>query len=149
MSDEQNVVPLKRSKISPKKLAESQRRIEIVLASGKRAPAPPTETAIKADICLWLKDQPDLTWVRIENQGRRAGSGGVFAKSTERGWPDLLALCRGVLLAIEVKTPTGVLAPHQEARLREIRRVGGYPLVARSVDDVRQAVARCRTRGGA
>lgn len=41
-----------------------------------------------------------------------------------------------MLLAIEVKTRTGRLAPHQKVFLDEITSRGGVSMVARSLEDV-------------
>lgn len=58
------------------------------------------------------------------------------------GSSDLLGLVSpsGRLLAIEVKSPTGRLKPKQKEFLEEIGRNGGIAIVARSVEDVENAL---------
>ena len=48
----------------------------------------------------------------------------------------------GRLVALEVKTPTGRVAPEQEQWLELVRRMGYFACVVRSVADARDALAR-------
>jgi penicillin-binding protein-related factor A (putative recombinase) len=52
-----------------------------------------------------------------------------------RGVADILGIWNGRPLAIEVKTPTGKVSPHQKAFLDEWRKAGGIGFVARSWED--------------
>ena len=66
----------------------------------------------------------------------------VHSKLSPTGIPDILGIfsyknVRGIFLAIEVKTSTGVVAPHQKAMIEKINNIGGIAFVARSIDDVR------------
>lgn len=45
-----------------------------------------------------------------------------------RGLPDILACWQGRLIAVEVKTGTGRLSPHQKAELDTLRRAGAVVL---------------------
>lgn len=57
-----------------------------------------------------------------------------------RGVPDRLACHRGTFLAIETKQPAGRTTRLQRHELDRVQRAGGMAIVARSVDDVRQAL---------
>lgn len=54
------------------------------------------------------------------------------------GVPDILAIQpdTGRFIGIEVKTSKGILSPHQERFIANIKESGGIAFVARSVDDV-------------
>ena len=61
---------------------------------------------------------------------------------SERGVADLICCWRGHFLAIEVKTRKGALSDDQARFLERIKAAGGIALVARSVDDVIDAIER-------
>lgn len=52
------------------------------------------------------------------------------------GVPDILACYKGHFIGIEVKNEKGKTSPLQDYNLEEIKKAGGYSLVARSVEDV-------------
>lgn len=56
--------------------------------------------------------------------------------SYPKGVADILGCYQGRMIAIEVKTPRGVVKPEQEAFLKNVRAEGGIAFVARSVEDV-------------
>jgi Holliday junction resolvase len=56
------------------------------------------------------------------------------------GIPDIIGIWNGRMLAIEVKTEKGKLSDKQEAKIREINQAGGLAFVARSIDDVIDAL---------
>jgi Holliday junction resolvase len=56
------------------------------------------------------------------------------------GIPDIIGIWNGRMLAIEVKTAKGKLSDKQESKIREINRAGGLAFVARSIDDVIDAL---------
>mgnify|MGYP000386206861 CR=1 FL=1 len=58
----------------------------------------------------------------------------------EYGTPDVLACYLGRALLIEVKTPKGVVSAIQTRRLEQWRAAGAWAMVARSVDDVAEAL---------
>ena len=69
--------------------------------------------------------------------------GGAHSKP---GDPDIIACVDGYFLGIEAKTPTGRLSPIQFQRAHEIVEAGGAWVCARSVADVRMAIAELRLR---
>ena len=64
--------------------------------------------------------------------------GGAYAKI---GDPDMVVCYRGRYVAIEAKTPTGVQSEWQKTRQRQIEEAGGLYVLARKLDDVKQAMA--------
>lgn len=88
------------------------------------------ESQLKTKALAWLRAQPE-TWV-VKIHGGPMGSAGV---------PDLLCCVRGAFLAIELKSPTstGKPTPSQAVVGTRIRAAGGLWLVARSLDEVRDA----------
>ena len=63
--------------------------------------------------------------------------GGVYGTA---GIPDIIACVDGRFFAFEVKTASGKTTPLQQATIRKILAAGGTALVARSVDEVRDAL---------
>ena len=61
---------------------------------------------------------------------------------SERGVADLICCWQGRYLAIEVKTRKGTLSDDQVRFLERVKSAGGIALVARSVDDVIEAIER-------
>jgi len=57
-----------------------------------------------------------------------------------KGIPDIFALHKGVLYAIEVKAQKGKVSDAQADFLVRVNRAGGVPLVARSLEDVMKAL---------
>ena len=58
-------------------------------------------------------------------------------QSNKRGVPDILACSPlGEFIAIEVKTPKGVVSELQQYQLAKINDTGGIAFVARSLEDV-------------
>ena len=66
--------------------------------------------------------------------------GGVYGTA---GIPDIIACVDGRFFAFEVKTASGKATPLQQATIRKILAAGGTALVARSVDEVRDALRDC------
>ncbi len=56
------------------------------------------------------------------------------------GVPDILACYKGHFIGIEVKNEKGKTSPLQDYNLEEIKKAGGYSLVARSVEDVKKVI---------
>lgn len=52
------------------------------------------------------------------------------------GVPDILAVLDGRMVAVEVKTPTGRVAPLQEYQMDKIRQAGGIAGVCRGLADL-------------
>ena len=63
--------------------------------------------------------------------------GGVYGTA---GIPDIIACVNGRFFAFEVKTASGKATQLQQATVRKILAAGGTALVARSVDEVRDAL---------
>jgi Holliday junction resolvase len=61
-------------------------------------------------------------------------------KFTKVGVPDILACWQGKFVAIEVKTPVGVLSELQKYNLKAISDAGGVSIVARNLEDVKEVI---------
>jgi len=76
---------------------------------------------------------------RILTELKRRGIYAVKIITANRnGVPDILCCVDGTFVGIEVKTPTGRVAPVQKAHQQWIKDAGGYSLVARSWNDVEE-----------
>ena len=109
------------------------------------------ETAIQEAVRLALGAEVDLVlWRNSTGQTEEwSAKGGVrhMRYGLAKGSADLVGILapHGRLVALEVKTPTGRVAPEQEQWLALVRRMGGFACVVRSVADARAALARART----
>ncbi len=63
--------------------------------------------------------------------------------ASKKGVPDILACYQGIMLAIEVKTPTTMAntSPLQKYNLAKIKEAGGYSLVAYDMEQVYPTLA--------
>lgn len=87
------------------------------------------EKDIVANILRFLKTVPGcFAWKT---------HGGVYGTA---GIPDIIACVDGRFFAFEVKTASGKATQLQQATIRKILAAGGTALVARSVDEVRDAL---------
>jgi hypothetical protein len=59
------------------------------------------------------------------------------------GTSDILGVCNGRFVAIEVKTETGKTSPHQDAFLKRVTVDGGICGVARNLSEALSVVLRC------
>lgn len=85
------------------------------------------ETKIQNKIMDYLKSQSILVW-RISDNFIMAG------------FPDLLVCYRGMFVALEVKTETGVPTKQQEMIMDYINKAEGCAKVVRSVEDVKKVL---------
>jgi hypothetical protein len=89
-----------------------------------------TETDISRAIREAVNRLPQTMVVRVQAGGYRQRSRGA-----EPGTADLLGVCRGRPLALEVKRPGGVWAKNQQAWCDRWRAAGGWYFVVTSVED--------------
>jgi hypothetical protein len=106
----------------------------------------PSEAQVMRAVLQALAMHPRVAWAHRMNSGagkvQRAGGVSQFMRWGFPGCPDVLGQLRdGRTLACEVKKPSGKTSPEQEAFLKCVRANGGVALVARSVDDVMEALA--------
>lgn len=90
------------------------------------------EGAIKKAMREWLEDN-SIWYTNVQ--------GGAFVTP---GAPDIIAVVDGRFLGIEAKTKTGRLREDQKICRDAIEASGGTYIVARSVEDVMEAVAKLR-----
>jgi penicillin-binding protein-related factor A (putative recombinase) len=101
------------------------------------------ESRIKNSICSWLRFNKVFFWVsdRVGIYDPRIGK--FLANRNPyriKGIADILGIYQGKFLAIEVKTEKGVLSPEQKIFLDNINKEGGIAFVARSIEDVKEAL---------
>ncbi len=81
---------------------------------------------------------------KIDNTGIYDAKKGVYRQRMNnfklKGVSDIIGIFDGKFLAIEVKTEKGKLSEHQVEFLDRVRENGGIAIVARSVEDVEQAL---------
>jgi hypothetical protein len=115
---------------------------------------PPSETHLQQEIRLALGTKPDLRLYRnncgslpdprtgrLVTFGLARGSADLIGWRTVTITPDMVGQQLAVFTSIEVKTPTGRLAPLQANWLDAVQNAGGIAGVARSVTDATNIVA--------
>ena len=80
-------------------------------------------------------------WLSVHSIYYANVAGGAFSKP---GDPDIIADVDGRFLAIEAKTKTGRQRPEQVLCEKKVTESGGLYIIARSVEDVVEAVAQLR-----
>lgn len=112
----------------------------------KLRPPEPAESQVLRGVLQLLAYHPRVAWAHRMNSGLTwLPSGKAGKKQPVRfgfvGCPDVLGQLRdGRALAVEVKKPSGIVTPEQAAFLECVRANGGLALVARSADDVAEAL---------
>ena len=135
---------------TPEKLAPLEAKIATLkakLEAPKRERKPverkgPSESEIQRAIMQLLHKHPKVTKVWRQNSGvarKQYGDKVHHVRfNTAHGMSDIMAIMKGSgrVMALEVKSAKGRIAPHQEDFLSSIRAGGGIGAVVRSVDDV-------------
>lgn len=101
-----------------------------------------SEKAIETSIIQWLKWKGIFAF-KVENGGvydERRGRYRFNSVTRMRGVADIIGIFRGRPMAIEVKSESGRLSEHQESFLEEFEKQGGLAIVARSVEEVEEAL---------
>jgi hypothetical protein len=104
-----------------------------------------SEAEIQDAICGYLRTQriPHS----ITNAERSYNNRGQWVRRIEPGWPDVTGCALGgLMLAIEVKRVKGKLLASQAEMLHKLYQAGALVVIARSVDDVIEALASRRIR---
>ena len=111
----------------------------------ERAPAAPRQHASEAEVLkavmALLKRHPKVAMCWRQNSGTFAernsdGSTRYVRANSQRGMSDIMGTMRdGRVLAVEVKSQTGRVQPHQQEFLYQVRKAGGVAGVVRSVED--------------
>jgi hypothetical protein len=138
---------------SDEKLAPLTAKIEELRAKldrpkvERKASGKPLEKDTLKAIMELLHRHPKVGKVWRQNSGTfKMGYGEsqrYVRANTAKGMADIMGILKdGRTLAIEVKSPTGLVKPHQYEFLEAIRNAGGMAFVARSVDDVINQLGR-------
>lgn len=103
------------------------------------------ERAIQNEICSYLRARGAFIFIH-DSVGIFDPRRGVFRRNTSpyriRGVADILGIWQGRPLAIEVKTKTGRVSPHQKEFIQQWNAAGGLGFVARSLEDVKNELDR-------
>jgi len=95
------------------------------------------EKDIQKQILMLLKRHPKVQWVARFNSGTFVSGDRYISSNSQSGMSDILGMLKGGrLFAIECKSRTGRIQPHQQEFLDLINEGGGIAFVARSVEDV-------------
>lgn len=95
---------------------------------------------LEEGLALWLNPAGIAEHTNAAGRSQRTRYG------VGKGGADLIGVLgpTGRFVALEVKTESGRLKPHQAAWLALVRKLGGFACVVRSVGDARAAIARAR-----
>lgn len=110
--------------------------------SEKRALYAPTEAEIQRAILEYL-DTIGAVAIRVNSgvQFIQDSNGSTRAfRGAPAGTSDIIACYRGRFLAIECKARRGKTTPAQDEFINRVNEAGGLAFVARSIDDVEQAI---------
>jgi hypothetical protein len=97
------------------------------------------ETQLKRAINKFLKSFGIFTFHVLQGLGAYKGISdriGLYEKKVKCPHCKKKFMCKGHLLAIEVKSPKGKLSQYQKDFLEQVEKNGGIAMVAWSVDDV-------------
>ena len=80
----------------------------------------------------------DAVWTTIEHGGKRdkREAGRLKAKGVKPGWPDIIILYRGRMVAIELKSEKGRLSPAQKAMHTRLTLAGALVYTATCLEAV-------------
>jgi hypothetical protein len=105
------------------------------------------ESYIVKEICEWLAGRKDLTFWRSNNVPVFSFSGRnnkgemryrSLPKYTPRGLPDIMVICNGKFIGIEVKREGAKLRPEQAEMGMRITLNGGFYFVAHSLHELKE-----------
>jgi len=101
-----------------------------------------SEAAIQKSILQFLRLSPGVAWVCRQNSGTFVDGDRYITANSQRGMSDIIGMLKGGrLFAIEVKSKSGKIMPHQQDFLDLIAAGGGLAGVARSIDDARAIIS--------
>jgi len=100
-----------------------------------------SETEIMRDILIAVSALPE-TMIWRNNTGQGTAQGGRVIRFGLPGSPDILGVCRGRSIGIEVKTAKGRQSQQQRRFQRAFEAAGGVYVVARSVEEAVDALGK-------
>lgn len=104
-----------------------------------------TEKEIQTSILDYLTRCSSIAWVNRLSSGKFRVTDKAGTRWIQAGWvgaPDIIAMTtRGQFVGIEVKAWNGIASAEQIAFLQAVRAGGGIGIIARSVDDVINALS--------
>lgn len=102
-----------------------------------------TEAQLQKSICdylQYLENQGKLVYCRTSVGAIKTDTGRYF-KTGKKGWPDITVLCNGQFLGIEVKSMRGKVSDEQYQMGALINQLGGFYVIARSLQIVADHIA--------
>lgn len=104
-----------------------------------------TESEIQASILDYLTRCSSIAWANRLSSGKFKVTDKAGTRWIQAGWvgaPDIIGMTtKGQFVGIEVKAGNGVASTEQIAFLQAVRAGGGIGIIARSVDDVINALS--------
>lgn len=98
------------------------------------------ENAVKKHVLQYLAYQREWFGFSVYNGATYDPKAGCFRAKTgigqRKGVSDLIGMWNGQFMAVEIKTPTGVVSEHQKLFIDDVIRHGGLAVVIRSVDEM-------------
>lgn len=105
-------------------------------ASPVRDPRRVSEADVLKAVWKYLSHHPKVAWCTRVNSGTWQYDDRYVRFNYKRGMADLIGMMKsGQFLAVECKSPTGMLMDHQRDFLNEVRLHNGVAFVARGIDD--------------
>lgn len=114
-------------------------------AKSERRRGPGPEALLKRQILEWARMQPDL-FLQTISIGMIPNSRGGWRSNPTAGCSDLLGVCHGRALALELKSKTGRLSDLQRVFLEQWEKAGGIARVIRSLDELIEIVGEIRNK---
>ena len=104
------------------------------------------EKEIENQILNWLMFVPDSLFFKNQSVGIFDPIKRVYRKNTNRhhinGTSDILGVCKGRFIAIEVKAKRGKPTENQTRFIDRVNNHGGLAFIARSIDEVKDRLIK-------
>lgn len=100
-----------------------------------------SEKSIEKEILQYLNIRPNWFAFKINCTGTYDPTKKVFRKKSSysiNGISDIIAVYKGLIVCLEVKTPKGRLSENQKIFLEKIQKYGGAAYVVRSIADAKR-----------
>jgi hypothetical protein len=111
-------------------------------AAPVRDPRRVSEADVLKAVWKYLSHHPKVAWCTRVNSGTWQHDDRYVRFNYKRGMADLIGMMKsGQFLAVECKSPTGMLMDHQRDFLNEVRLHNGVAFVARSITDAERELA--------
>ncbi len=120
--------------------AAARVRLDAIMADLRSVTEDQLHAGVKAFLDAALPSDAFAAHYPAGGKRPKSTAGKMKSMGQVAGMPDWLIVYRGRLFGIELKTRSGRLSPEQIATHDALRRAGACVWLARSVDDVQQAL---------